>query len=172
MLPAPLPVPLLIAQHIGDDFGVVFADWLSDQSPHPARYARHGENLLDTRGTVVLAPPGLHLRVEHDRLMLDDSPPLHSCKPAIDHLFASIAASPHGHCTTACLLTGMGRDGASGLRDILRAGGQTMAQDETTCVIYGMPREAVKLGAAQRVLPLLEIGNALARMIHKTEGAR
>lgn len=170
-LPAPLPVPLVIVQHIGDD-GVAFADWLATQTPHPARYARHGEKLADTQGTVILAPPNFHLLLENGRLQLNDGPPLHSCKPAIDNLFKSIARTRQAECTTACLLTGMGRDGAAGLLDIRRAGGHTIAQDEATCVIYGMPREAVRLGAARQILALDDIGPALGAAWRHEEGEK
>jgi two-component system chemotaxis response regulator CheB len=160
-LPAPLPMPLLVVQHIGDD-GVVFADWLATQTAHPARYARDGELLDGTKGTVVLAPPNRHLVLQSGRLHLLDEPPLHSCKPSIDYLFRSIAKTTHAPCTVASLLTGMGRDGASGLLDIRRAGGRTIAQDEASSVIYGMPREAVRLGAAEQVLSIDDIGPVLA----------
>ena len=170
-LPAPLPVPLLVVQHIGDDFGVAFADWLGSQSAHPARYAREGERVEATAGNVVLAPPGIHLTVAGPQLKFLDAPPLHSCKPAIDHLFSSIARHGWASGTAACLLTGMGRDGASGLLDIRRAGGHTIAQDEASCVIYGMPREAVRLGAVERVMSLDAIGPALALMLKEQEGA-
>jgi two-component system chemotaxis response regulator CheB len=79
----------------------------------------------------------------------------------VDVLFESIARE-YGAASVACLLTGMGRDGAAGLFEVQRAGGLTVAQDETTSVVYGMPREAAMLGAAARVLPLEEIGPALA----------
>jgi two-component system chemotaxis response regulator CheB len=169
-LPAPLKVPVLIVQHIGDDFGVAFADWLAGQSRHPVRYARDREALEGTVGTVILAPPGRHLLLNEDRLVWFDGPPLHSCKPAIDHLFSAISRSSLAACTTACLLTGMGRDGASGLLDIRRAGGHTVAQDEASSVIYGMPKEAVKIGAAQQVLCLDEIGPMLADTLKNMRG--
>lgn len=169
-LPRPLGVPVLIVQHIGDDFGMAFADWLHGQSPHPARYARDGEELAAACGTVILAPPGRHLTVAGNKLQFFDGPPLHSCKPAVDHLFTSIARSGWADCTTACLLTGMGRDGAAGLLDIRRAAGHTIVQDEASCVIYGMPREAVELGAAEQVLPLEAIGPALAAILKEHQG--
>lgn len=163
-LPKTLPVPMLIVQHIGDDFGVAFADWLNTQTPLPARYAKDGEPLGGAAGCVVLAPPNRHMVVEQGRLRLTDGLPRHSCRPSVDHLFQSIAQDC-GAGAVACLLTGMGRDGASGLQDIRRAGGHTIAQDEASCVIYGMPREAVRLDAAVQVLPLNEIGPALAARI-------
>jgi two-component system chemotaxis response regulator CheB len=108
-----------------------------------------------------MAPPDFHLEVEAGRLRLTSAPERHSCRPSVDVLFESLARE-YGAATAACLLTGMGRDGASGLLDIRRAGGITLAQDEATSVVYGMPREAVLLGAAQRVLPIGDIGPALA----------
>lgn len=160
-LPKTLPVPVLIVQHIGDDFGLAFADWLNTQTPLPASYAKDGETLESAAGRVVLAPPNRHMVVDHGRLRLTDSSPRHSCRPSVDNLFQSVALAC-GAGAVACLLTGMGRDGASGLQDIRQAGGHTIAQDEASCVIYGMPREAVRLGAAVQVLPLHEIGPALA----------
>jgi two-component system chemotaxis response regulator CheB len=96
----------------------------------------------------------LRLTVEAER---------HSCRPSVDVLFESIARE-YGSAATACLLTGMGRDGAQGLLEIRRAGGFTIAQDEATSVVYGMPREAVLLEAADRVLPLGDIGPTLAAL--------
>ena len=90
-------------------------------------------------------------------------PERHFCRPSVDVLFESIARE-FGSSSAACLLTGMGRDGATGLLDIRRAGGLTIAQDEGTSVVYGMPREAVLLGAADHILPLGEIGPALAAL--------
>jgi two-component system chemotaxis response regulator CheB len=81
----------------------------------------------------------------------------------VDVLFESLAAD-YGAAAAACVLTGMGRDGAAGLLDIRRAGGLTMAQDEATSVVYGMPREAVLLGGAERVLALGEIGPSIAAL--------
>jgi two-component system chemotaxis response regulator CheB len=111
-----------------------------------------------------MAPPDSHLVVRGGRLRLTRDPERHSCRPAVDTLFESLAAE-YGASTVACLLTGMGRDGAAGLLEIRRAGGLTIAQDEATSVVYGMPREAMLLGAAERVLPLPEIGPCLASAI-------
>jgi two-component system chemotaxis response regulator CheB len=168
-LPAPLKLPLLIVQHIGEDFGMAFADWLGTQTPHRTRYARDGEAWRNTAGEVVLAPPGVHLIMNQSQLALSDAPAVHSCKPAIDLLFHSIATNACASATVAGLLTGMGRDGAQGLLNIRRAGGQTIAQDEATSSIYGMPREAAQLGAAQHVLPLDDIGPWLAARMVQAE---
>jgi two-component system chemotaxis response regulator CheB len=124
-------------------------------------YARDGAPLAEAAGRVVMAPPGRHLVLSHGRFQLTSDPERHSCRPAIDVLFDSLAQEM-GPATIAALLTGMGRDGATGLLAIRRAGGITIAQDEATSTVYGMPREAVLLGAAARVLPLPEIGPAIA----------
>jgi two-component system chemotaxis response regulator CheB len=120
--------------------------------------------LCDIRGRVLMAPPGRHLVVRGQRLALTSDPERHSCRPSVDVLFESVALDC-GAASVACLLTGMGSDGAAGLLAVRRAGGSTVAQDEATSVVYGMPREAVRLGAAEAVLPLGEIGPALAALV-------
>jgi two-component system chemotaxis response regulator CheB len=160
-LPAPFPVPVLFVLHIGEPFGAAFADWLDGQSALRVTTARDGDALASLKGQVVMAPPEQHLIVDRGRTRLTSAPERHSCRPSVDVLFESLAHEM-GAETAACLLTGMGRDGASGLLAIRRAGGATFAQDESTCVVYGMPREAALLGAADRILPLQEIGPALA----------
>jgi len=160
-LPGNFSSPILLVVHINEPFGAAFAEWLDAQSPLRVRYARDGERLSGLRSpSVLMAPPGRHLVVERDMLRLDDGPERHSCKPAVDVLFSSLAHEA-GADALACLLTGMGRDGALGLLDVRRAGGATIAQDEATSVVFGMPREAILLGAAEHVLPLGEIAPAL-----------
>jgi len=163
-LPAPCPLPLLFVLHIGEPFGSAFAEWLDGQTPHRVSYARDGEPLTGVVGRVVMAPPDRHLVVSRGHLRLTSDPPRHSCRPSVDVLFESIAREC-GPAGVACLLTGMGRDGAAGLLELRRAGGLTLVQDEATSVVFGMPREAVRLGAACRVLPLGEIGATLASTV-------
>jgi len=162
-LPATLPVPMLLVLHINEPFGAAFADWLDGQTEWRVKYARDGEQIGLTGGRVIMAPPGSHLIVRDGRLRLTLDPELHSCRPSVDMLFQSVARE-YASGAAACLLTGMGRDGASGLLDVRKAGGFTIAQDEATSVVYGMPREAALIGAAERVLPLGEIGPALAAL--------
>lgn len=162
-LPAPLGVPVLVVLHIHDTFAGTFADWLDAQTPHRVAFARDGEPLAATAGRITVAPPGCHLVVADGLLRLTQAPERHSCRPAVDCLFESLAREC-GNGTAAALLTGMGRDGAAGLLAIRQAGGQTIAQDEASSVVFGMPREAVALGAAGRVLPLAEIGPTLAAL--------
>lgn len=163
-LPTDLNVPVLFVLHINPQFGHAFADWLNAQTPWPARFPRDDEPLEDAAGTIVLAPPGRHMVMRKGRIRLNDGPERFSCRPSVDVLFESIAAEC-GAATGAALLTGMGRDGAAGLLAIRTAGGHTIAQDEATSVVYGMPREAVANGGAGRVLPLNEIGAALANLV-------
>jgi two-component system, chemotaxis family, protein-glutamate methylesterase/glutaminase len=158
-IPAGFPLPILLVLHIGDPFAAALADWLDDQSTHAVRVAREGEP-VGTNG-VWLAPAGRHLMVHDGRVRLSSAPERHSCRPSVDVLFESVARE-YGSSAVACLLTGMGRDGAEGLLQIRRAGGLTIAQDEASSVVYGMPREAVLLGAADRVLGLAQIGPALS----------
>lgn len=160
-LPASFAVPVLVVVHIGEPFGVALAEWLDGQTAHTVRMAHDGQ-ALGERG-VFLAPPNRHLIVRHARLHLSDAPERHSCRPSVDVLFESLAVE-YGPAVAACVLTGMGADGARGLLAIRQAGGVTLAQDEASSVVYGMPREAALLGAAQRVLPLAEIGPALAAL--------
>ncbi len=160
-LPPRFPIPILLVIHIGETFGTMLAEWFDGQSPLTVTLARDGDALTALgEGRVVMAPPGRHLVVREGRLRLTDEPERHSCRPSVDVLFNSVAAEPGLH-SIAVLLTGMGRDGAEGLLAIRRAGGLTIAQDEETSVVFGMPREAISRGAAERVLPLRQIALAL-----------
>jgi two-component system chemotaxis response regulator CheB len=159
-LPADFPAPILLVIHINEPFGRAFAEWLDGQSPLRVRYGRDGDRPRELPGRILMAPPGRHLVLEGGALRLTAGPERHSCIPSVDVLFESIARDA-GRDTLACLLTGMGRDGALGLRAIQLAGGSTVAQDEATSVVFGMPREAILLGAADQVLPLQQIAPAL-----------
>jgi two-component system, chemotaxis family, protein-glutamate methylesterase/glutaminase len=155
------PLPILLVIHIGGPFGAAFADWLDGMSPLRVTYAKDGEALpVVGRGRVIMAPPDQHLVVRRGELRLNRDLERHSCRPSVDVLFESLARES-GETCAACLLTGMGKDGAAGLREVRRAGGTTIAQDEATSVVFGMPQEAIRLGAAARVLPLGEIAPAL-----------
>jgi len=161
-LPDGFPLPILLVLHIGEPFGAGFADWLDGQTAHRVRFARDGE-AIGRRTGVTMAPPDRHMLVREGLVRLSRDGERHSCRPSVDVLFESVARE-FGAGAAACLLTGMGRDGAAGLLDIRRAGGFTVAQDEATSVVYGMPREAALLGAADQILPLREIGPTLAAL--------
>ena len=168
-LPPSFGHAILLVLHIAEPFGAAFAEWLDGQTGWPVAYPRDGDSVGAAGGRIVMAPPGQHLVVRDGRLRLNSDPERHSCRPSIDVLFESVALE-YGPMVAAALLTGMGRDGAAGLLAIRNAGGATIAQDEETSVVYGMPREAVRLGAAERVLPLKQIGPALgALMARKVE---
>lgn len=162
-LPSAFRLPILLVVHVGEAFGFSFAEWLEDAGGRPVRLARHGEPLAAAEGQVLMAPPGHHLVMGHGGLELNRGPERHSCRPSVDVLFESLAERA-GPRTIACLLSGMGRDGAQGLLAVHRRGGATIAQDEASSVVYGMPGEAVRLGAAQHVLPVDRIGPAVGRL--------
>ncbi|HYQ01509.1 MAG TPA: chemotaxis-specific protein-glutamate methyltransferase CheB [Polyangiaceae bacterium] len=165
-IPVGVPATMLIVLHIDEPFSSAFADWLASQTSHRVAYARGGEALPDARGRVFMAPPGRHLAVASGKLWLSSAPERHSCRPSVDVMFETLARDC-ARDVVACLLTGMGRDGADGLLALRRAGAHTIAQDEATSVIYGMPREAALLGAAERILPLNEIGATITRVVGK-----
>lgn len=168
-LPADFTLPILLVLHINEPFGAAFADWLDGQTSRRVAYARDGEAVAAVAGRVAMAPPNQHLSVREGRFRLARDPERHSCRPSVDVLFESLAPE-YGPATAACLLTGMGRDGAAGLLRIRETGGMTIAQDEATSIVYGMPREAVLLGAARRVLGLGEIAGALSALQARKDG--
>ena len=162
-LPTDFQLPILLVLHINEPFGSAFADWLDAQTTRRVSHAVDGQPVEDAVGRVVMAPGHSHLIVRDGRLRLTKDAERHSCRPSVDVLFESVARE-FGAQACAALLTGMGRDGAQGLLDIRKSGGLTIAQDEATSVIYGMPREAVLLGAAQHVLPINQIGSTIASL--------
>jgi two-component system, chemotaxis family, protein-glutamate methylesterase/glutaminase len=160
-LPPSFPVPVAVVQHIADGFTEGLASWLATEARLEVREARDGDRLRP--GLVVLAPTGRHLLVGEGVARLSDAAALDGFKPSVTPLFASAA---HSYGARACgvMLTGMGRDGAAGLRAIKDAGGPTIAQDEATSAVFGMPRAAIELGAVDRVLPLDAIPRALVEL--------
>ena len=164
-LPADFPLPILLVIHIGAPFGGALTEWLNLVSPIPVVTAQDGQ-LLPPVGEpqVILAPSDRHLLIRGNRLWTTADPERHYCRPSVDVLFESLAAAL-GDAVIACLLTGMGRDGAAGLLAIRRAGGMTFAQDKHSCVVFGMPREAIALDAARHVLPLDDIPPSLLALL-------
>ena len=112
---------------------------------------------------LIIAPADRHLIVRDNRLWTTTDPERHFCRPSVDVLFESLAKEMGGS-VIACLLTGIGRDGAEGLLGIRRAGGMTIAQNEQSCVVFGMPRQAIQLDAARQVLGLDEIAPFLGQL--------
>ncbi|MBK9259083.1 MAG: response regulator [Polyangiaceae bacterium] len=166
----PIPLPILLVMHIGQPFGAALCEWLGTILPLPVSEAKHGD-LLPAPGAprLILAPPDQHLTISGGRMLLDREPERHSCRPSIDVLFESVAREL-GPRSIGCLLTGMGRDGAAGLLAMKRAGGMTLVQDESTSVVFGMPREAIRLGAAMRILPLGEFPSILTSLAERSAG--
>jgi two-component system chemotaxis response regulator CheB len=162
-LPASFRLPILFVLHVNDILGIGFADWLDAQTGRRVSYPTEGEPVAAAAGRVIMAPADRHLVVRNGRLHLTTDPERHSCRPSVDVLFDSVAEG-YGAASAGCLLTGMGRDGAQGLLKIREAGGTTFAQDEQSAVVFGMPREAIALGAARHILGLDEIGPALAAL--------
>lgn len=160
-IPADFPIPILLVIHVSDQFAFALAEWLNTQSKLPVRFARDGEPLPRFgQAGVLLAPAGSHMVVSSGAIRLVKGPERHSCRPSVDELFESVAAQL-GAGAACVLLTGMGRDGAAGLLKARAAGGMTIAQDEASSVVFGMPGEAIRLGAAHAILPLNEVAPAL-----------
>lgn len=161
-LPATYPIPILLVIHVSEQFAFALAEWLNTQSNLPVRFAVDGEPLPPVgQPAVLLAPAGSHMVIERGLLRMKKSPERHSCRPSVDELFESIA-SQLGAAATCVLLTGMGRDGAAGLLAARNAGCATIAQDEASSIVFGMPGEAIRLDAAGRILPLDRIAPALS----------
>ena len=166
LLPRPYPVPILLVQHISKGFEEGFATWLSSQTSQPVRLATDGQRL--TPG-VWLAPGGSHLGVDSPtRLVLLPGQPADIHCPSGNPLFSSLAKRL-GAKAAGLLLTGMGDDGARGLRELKDAGGQTAIQSEATCMIWGMPQAGRKLDAACYELGPPELAALLTRMAEGTE---
>lgn len=161
-LPHDFPAAVLVVQHIAQGFSAGLVEWLAPGVALPVRLAAEGEALR--AGQVLVAPDRLDLLVQPGGLIHLSGLPLLLQRPAIDIVMQSIAAV-YGERAIGVLLTGMGRDGAVGMQAIRRAGGYTIAQDEASCTIYGMPRAAVELGAVDAVLPPERIVAALVERL-------
>jgi two-component system chemotaxis response regulator CheB len=160
-LPATFPIPILVVQHMAAGFTESLAVWLDRAVPLPVRIAEDGAPLA---AGVWLAPDGLHLAVDASRVVLDDGVYPGPHRPSGDVLLHSIARTI-GRSAAAIVLTGMGRDGASGAAAVKHAGGIAIAQDEASCVIYGMPKAAVEAGVDVVMTPD-EIAAAIASLKH------
>jgi two-component system chemotaxis response regulator CheB len=160
-LPAGLP-GIVIVQHIPPYFSRVFAERVNSQSALEVREAAEGDLLRP--GVALVAPGDYHMTAHWTgggyRVSLNQKPAVHHCRPAVDVLFRSVAEIPDAR-VVAAILTGMGNDGAMGLKALKERGAVTLAQDESTSVVYGMPRAAAELGVVDRVLPLSQIAAAL-----------
>jgi two-component system chemotaxis response regulator CheB len=156
-LPRTFSAGVLLVQHQPPEFMHGFVEWLADNIELPVKMATAGDAV---RPSVVFVAPGdRHMRLGEDgRIRLDSDAPIHACRPAADALFDSVAQTV-GPRAIGVLLTGMGQDGARGLLHMKQAGAITIAQDEATSVVYGMPRAAAELEAARHVLPLDQVAD-------------
>lgn len=156
---APPGTAIVVVQHIDANFAPHFAKWMGEQLAMPVRVIGDGDNL--EAGCVQVARTNDHLALNaRHRLVYTAEPAEYPYRPSVDVFFDSVARHWAGD-ATGILLTGMGRDGAQGLLALRRAGKSTIAQDEATCAVYGMPRAAAELDAAQQILPLDRIGQLL-----------
>jgi two-component system response regulator WspF len=159
----PSSCALVVVQHIDENFADHFARWLGDQLSAPVRAIEHGDALQG--GSVQVAKSNDHLLLDQKHhLVYDANPKDYAYRPSVDVFFHSVAQRWQGD-VIGVLLTGMGRDGADGLLALRQGGHTTIAQDQASCAVYGMPRAAAELDAAQLVLPLEKIGPFLRSAI-------
>ncbi len=154
LFPGNFPIPISIVQHMEEGHEEGLATWLNKTCKLNVRMAVDGD--VPKPGEVIMAEQGKHLSVKNKRFCYTDEDKVEFQKPAVDVLFAT-AAKCYQRTLLGVLLTGMGRDGAKGCKEIITYGGETVVQNEETCTVYGMPKAAVDLNAASKVLPLQEI---------------
>ena len=167
------PLPILIVQHIAPGFIQGMVEWLIQSTGFRVRIAIDGEK--PRPGYAYLAPDGYHLGVRRfgdtpPRLFLSDDAVEHNLRPAVSFLFRTVAAT-YGDTAVGVLLTGMGRDGASELKQMRDRGAVTIAQDKESSIVHGMPGEAIALGAARHIMPPDEITIMLARLARRAADA-
>ncbi len=154
-LPANLPVPVVVAQHMPTQFTLALAKRLDATCPPKVVEAKNGDPLIN--GTVYIGPGGMHLRVTQNSVKVDPDKGESLYKPSVDVLAESVQAV-FGKSVLGIMLTGMGNDGMKAFVNLHKAGGYNIVQDEATCVVYGMPRAVADAGCANEVLPLDKIG--------------
>lgn len=164
-LPAGFPLPVLIVQHMPALFTRLLAERLDAASPLQVKEASQGEPVGP--GKILIAPGDYHLKVVREggavRVELDQSPPLNSCRPAVDALFSALA-DVYGGAVLAVVLTGMGYDGLRGAEVLKAAGARLLAQDEATSVVWGMPGAVVAAGLADRIVPLDRVADEIIQL--------
>jgi two-component system, chemotaxis family, protein-glutamate methylesterase/glutaminase len=163
--------PIVIVQHMPEMFTRAFADRLNKDCPIVVKEAVDGDRLVD--GCALIAPGNHHLLVQQSSAgyfaQINDGPLVLRHRPSVDVLFRSVVRAA-GSNAVGELMTGMGSDGAQGLLEMRNAGTQTIAQDENSCVVFGMPKEAITRGAAVAVRPLAQIAETALRMIGARTG--
>lgn len=167
-LPTDFPAPIVVVQHVDAHFAPGLAQWLNDQASLTVRLAKEGDR--PTPGTVLIAGSNDHLIIKGDgALIYAESPKETPYRPSVDVFWNSVSQHWRGS-VIAVLLTGMGKDGAKGMLELRNQGAYTIAQDEITSAVYGMPKAAKDLGAAIDILPIDEIASALCRKLHHSIG--
>ncbi len=161
--PADFALPVLLVIHSSDSGERSFAHWLRGHCPLAVVPAGGGERITEMAGKVVVAPPGRHMVVRRGRIRLLDSPPVNFSRPSVDVLFDSLAQAVDMR-PIGVLLTGIGEDGARGLKAIRETRGYTICQDESTSIVFGMPRVAIALGGADLVLPDFRIAEEIGSL--------
>ena len=158
----------LIVQHMPEKFTTTFAGRLNEICPMEIREARDNDYVVP--GVALIAPGNFHMVLKRNGanyvVKIKDGPRVNYQRPAVDVLFNSVAKNA-GSNAVGALLTGMGCDGASGLLKMKQSGSYTVAQNEATCIVFGMPKEAIKLGAAAKVVPLQDISSTIIKVLHK-----
>ncbi len=167
-LPKEFNLPILLVIHISEFGESTFVEWLNDNCPFTVTFAQGHEKLSKCGGQVLVAPPGRHMVVEGQYIKILETPPVNFYRPSVDALFFSLALDQTVK-SISVLLTGMGSDGAKGLKAIRDAGGLTICQDETTSIVFGMPQAAIKINAADMVLPSHEISEKIIRLTGQQE---
>ncbi|WP_051412269.1 protein-glutamate methylesterase/protein-glutamine glutaminase [Halonatronum saccharophilum] len=162
LLPKDINADIIIVQHMPAGFTTSLAERLDGLSHIKVKEAQEGDRL--EKGKALLAPGGYHMLVKRGKVTLSKEDKVHNVRPAIDVTIKSIIEE-YGSNTVGVLLTGMGKDGAEGLKMIKGAGGQTIAQDEDTSVVYGMPKVAYNIGAVDVVKPIGSIAKEIIRML-------
>ena len=166
-LPPNLKASILVVQHMPRGFTKPFAERLNKVSKITVKEAEDGEDLKGSG--VYIAPSGYHMKVDEEwKIHLTSDPPMHGVRPAADVTMISVA-SVSGNKTIGVVLTGMGKDGALGVREIKSRGGKNIAQDEETSVIFGMPRAAINTGCVDEVLPVDRIPDGIVKMVGEND---
>jgi two-component system, chemotaxis family, protein-glutamate methylesterase/glutaminase len=162
-LPANLGVPVFVVQHMPVGFTKAFADRLNENSFLTVVEAAEGMNI--EKNKVYVAQAGFHMEVlENKKIGLNSEPNIWGVRPAVDILFKS-ASKVYGEHLVSVVLTGMGKDGAEGTKEIKRNGGITISEDKSTCIIYGMPKAAFETGMVDMVLPLEQVAKTIENIV-------
>ncbi|MCX7828219.1 MAG: response regulator [Thermanaerothrix sp.] len=161
-LPNPIPLPVLLVQHMSEGFDEGYVEWIKNASGHKIKLAREGD--VPPNGLVLAAPAGRHMELHKGRIRLTEAPAEHGVRPSVSVLFRSLVNELGGG-WCGILLSGMGSDGAQELKAAREAGALTMVQDVESSVVWGMPGEAWRIGAAEMMLSPSEMGGFLRNLI-------